>query len=33
MPRLFKKFDNDGNGELGMDEFIAPRRPLSSLAL
>ncbi|CAE7693225.1 KCNB2, partial [Symbiodinium pilosum] len=21
MPRLFKKFDQDGNGELGMDEF------------
>jgi len=22
MPRLFKKFDSDGNGELGMDEFV-----------
>lgn len=22
MPRLFKKFDADGNGELGMDEFV-----------
>ncbi|CAJ1453478.1 unnamed protein product [Effrenium voratum] len=22
MPRLFKKFDRDGNGELGMDEFV-----------
>ena len=22
LPRIFKKFDADGNGELGMDEFI-----------
>ena len=22
LPNIFKKFDADGNGELGMDEFI-----------
>lgn len=26
MPSLFRKFDSNGNGELTMDEFVAPRR-------
>ena len=29
MPRLFKKFDQDGNGELGMDEFCDARLGVS----
>ena len=26
MPKLFKKFDTDNNGELELEEFVVPRQ-------